>query len=118
MKATEFEFRNRSWIITAIFIISFSVYALGDGNLVLVMLGWLKRWPGIPPAGAARTVFGLGATLALTCALLRSWAAAYLNSRVVHDRQLDSSRLVADGPYRHVRNPLYLGSILLAFGFR
>jgi protein-S-isoprenylcysteine O-methyltransferase Ste14 len=117
MKATDFEFRNRSWIITAIFIVSFSLYALGDANLVLVLLDWLKRWPAISPAGAARVVFGLGATLALMCALLRTWAAAYLSSRVVHDRQLDSSRLVADRPYRHVRNPLYLGSILLALGF-
>jgi hypothetical protein len=28
-----------------------------------------------------------------------------------------SSRLLADGPYRYVRNPLYFGNILLAIGF-
>jgi protein-S-isoprenylcysteine O-methyltransferase Ste14 len=49
-------------------------------------------------------------------ALVRSWAEAYLHSSVVHDSQLHSDRLVADGPYRRVRNPLYLGNILLAVG--
>ena len=117
MKASAFEFRHRSLIITAIFVLSFSLYALGDESLVLTLLAWLKRWPSIPPAGAARALFGLGATLALLCAIIRSWAAAYLDTRVVHDLNLHSARLVADGPYRHVRNPLYLGSILLAFAF-
>ena len=117
MKATTFEFRNRSWILAGIFILTFSVYSLGDQNLVLAILGWLKRWPAIAPMVAVRTLFGLGAFLALLCALIRTWAAAYLNTRVVHDQRLHSSRLVADGPYRHVRNPLYLGGILLALGF-
>lgn len=117
MRATAFEFRNRSWIITAIFVVGCSLYAFGDQNLVLALLDWLKRWPSIAPAAAARAVFGLGAMLALLCALLRTWAAAYLDTRVVHDQQLHSSRLVADGPYRHVRNPLYAGTVLLAFGF-
>ncbi len=31
--------------------------------------------------------------------------------------RLHTSRLVADGPYRYVRNPLYFGNILLAIGF-
>jgi len=117
MRATSFEFRHRSLIITAIFVTAFSFYAVGDQNLVLAMLGWLKPWPAISPALAARALFGLGALLALACALLRTWAAAYLDSRVVHDQQLHASHLVADGPYRHVRNPLYLGSMLLALGF-
>jgi hypothetical protein len=30
--------------------------------------------------------------------------------------RVQTARLVADGPYRYVRNPLYLGNILLAVG--
>jgi len=57
------------------------------------------------------------AAAAVSAALLRTWAAAYLQSEVVHDSRLHAERLVADGPYRHVRNPLYLGGILMAIGF-
>jgi protein-S-isoprenylcysteine O-methyltransferase Ste14 len=49
--------------------------------------------------------------------MIRTWAAAYLRSDVVQDPNLHVEAIVADGPYRHVRNPLYLGSILLALGF-
>jgi len=50
-------------------------------------------------------------------ALLRTWASALLSKEVVHDRELHSDRLVADGPYRFTRNPLYLGTDLLAVAF-
>jgi protein-S-isoprenylcysteine O-methyltransferase Ste14 len=64
----------------------------------------------------ARLFFALGTILLVLAALIRSWATAYLKSGVVHDSAIHSELLVADGPYRHVRNPLYLGNILQAFG--
>ncbi|MGA8308008.1 MAG: isoprenylcysteine carboxylmethyltransferase family protein, partial [Candidatus Acidiferrales bacterium] len=44
------------------------------------------------------------------------WAESYLHSSIVHDAAIHSDQLVAEGPYRHVRNPLYLGNDLLAIG--
>jgi len=61
-------------------------------------------------------VFLAGALLVGIAALLRTWASAYLRSEVVHDTRLRTEGVVADGPYRHVRNPLYLGNLLLALG--
>jgi hypothetical protein len=49
--------------------------------------------------------------------MLRTWASAYLRSDVVHDMNLHNEGLVADGPYRYTRNPLYLGSLITVMGF-
>jgi len=55
--------------------------------------------------------------LIVTCGAGAVVGRGYLHSSVVNDRQLHPERLVANGPYRWVRNPLYLGNILLAFGW-
>src|SRR5262250_2812371 len=55
-------------------------------------------------------VFGLilGAALLGVAAMLRTWASAYLHAEVVYASEVKTEALVADGPYRRVRNPLYL----------
>jgi hypothetical protein len=63
-----------------------------------------------------RLLFGFGAFLTILAALLRTWATSFLRTEVVHDASLHSEKLVADGPYRYVRNPLYLGTTLLTLG--
>jgi Phospholipid methyltransferase len=65
----------------------------------------------------AHVIFALGAAIVGLGATVRTWGTAYLKSDVVHDSVVRSERLVADGPYRHVRNPRYFGSMLLAVGF-
>lgn len=52
------------------------------------------------------------ALLALLAAMLRTWGTAYLGLRVVLDGTLHGERISAAGPYRYVRNPLYLGMVL------
>jgi hypothetical protein len=63
-----------------------------------------------------RLVFAGGALLVFLAALLRTWATAYLRTEIVHDMSQHSEALVADGPYRYVRNPLYLANLPLIAG--
>jgi hypothetical protein len=58
----------------------------------------------------------IGSLFVYFAALLRSWAESYLHSSIVHDAAIHSDQLVAEGPHRYVRNPLYLGNDLLAIG--
>ena len=65
---------------------------------------------------AVHVLLGIGALLLAFGAFVRTWGAAYLGASVVHDAKSHSTELVADGPYRHVRHPLYFASIVSAFG--
>jgi protein-S-isoprenylcysteine O-methyltransferase Ste14 len=118
-QATEFEFRQRFWFIGVIFWAGFGLYSVDHGNAA-IEVGLKILGPGVNTASPqlehfVRGVLLAGTAVLVVAALIRSWAEAYLHSAVVHDMDLHSERLVADGPYRHVRNPLYLGNILLAF---
>jgi hypothetical protein len=72
---------------------------------------------GIPEAeNFARVVILIGAVLVFISAAIRTWGAAYLRTSVVHDTAQHSEALVADGPFRYTRNPLYLASVFMAAG--
>jgi protein-S-isoprenylcysteine O-methyltransferase Ste14 len=119
-QATEFEFRNRFWFIGGIFWVAFFLYAVDHVN-VTNAFAQLILGSGVDPKSAqfdrvVREILACGTLLLVIASLVRSWAESYLHSAVVHDMDIHSNRLVADGPYRHLRNPLYFGNILLAFG--
>ena len=50
----------------------------------------------------------LGGGVALIGVLMRAWASGHI---------VKNDRLATSGPYAHTRNPLYLGSFLIAAGF-
>jgi hypothetical protein len=64
----------------------------------------------------ARLLFVCASLVLLAAALLRTWASAYLDASIVYASDVRKDALVAGGPYRYVRNPLYAGNLLLAIG--
>jgi protein-S-isoprenylcysteine O-methyltransferase Ste14 len=116
MRATEFEFRYRSLLNLVHFWLAFQVYALDHVNVVQAVVAWTTGLGNLRARILARIFFALGALLVGLAAAIRTWAAAYLRSDIVHDMQLHVETLVADGPYRYLRNPLYLGTLLLTVG--
>jgi protein-S-isoprenylcysteine O-methyltransferase Ste14 len=119
MRATKFEFEQRFWIIGALIFVAFSLGAIDHVNFAVGLLHWIA--PAIDPDSARgnfwlRFIFAGGALLILKSAALRTWATAYLRTEVVHDVSQHSESLVADGPYRYVRNPLYLANLPMMAG--
>ncbi len=112
MEATKFEFGRRFWIIAAIYAIGFS---LSPGQSFINQLRHCLA-PEADPRLFTRLALLLGALLVFGAAALRTWAAAFLRSDIVHDPQQHSDTLLADGPFRFTRNPLYFASLPMAAG--
>ncbi len=68
--------------------------------LLAVACCWFAR-----PVGES---MALGVPIALLGLGIRAWAAGHLNK---------NQRLAVSGPYAFVRNPLYIGSLLVGVGF-
>ncbi len=69
-------------------------------------------WPGsalLPFAVAAPVVIVLASLIAAVGAVFRVWGTAYLGYGTVHHEQMQAGAVMADGPYRYLRNPLYVG---------
>jgi protein-S-isoprenylcysteine O-methyltransferase Ste14 len=120
MCASDFEFRHRSWVFFLVFLLGFGCYAFQKVNAVewlLNLLGLSGPVAGVSPlTPAGHLMFAVGAVSVGLAALIRTWGTAYLRTEVMRDSAVRTERLVADGPYRYVRNPLYLGSLMMAAG--
>jgi protein-S-isoprenylcysteine O-methyltransferase Ste14 len=116
MKATGFEFRFRALLIGLIYYVGFSAYTFDRTPLVQAVAHWALGPDSPHGMLLERILIEGGALLVAFGAFVRTWGAAYLRASVVHDAQLHATTLVADGPYRYVRHPLYFGSIVSTVG--
>lgn len=119
MRATKFEFEYRFWIFAAIFFIGFELYRFDHKNAAASLLVAIAPFLDLNSTAGSnwlRAIFALGTLLVFSAAAHRTWATAYLRTEIVHDMSLHAHSVVADGPYRYVRNPLYLGNKFMAAG--
>lgn len=119
MRATSFEFKYRFWIFGLIFFVGFLLYSVDPVNAGQAILHAFA--PAVHPNSAVggdwlRLIFGVATLLIAGASFYRTWATAYLHAEIVHDMRQHSDRVVADGPYRYTRNPLYFANIFLALG--
>jgi protein-S-isoprenylcysteine O-methyltransferase Ste14 len=120
MRAADLAFRFRVFIFVLLYLIGFLApweFRIGhQGTLWLAASTLLARsgWITLAAATVAVTLVSLASLVLGT--ILRVWGTAYLGSRVMGGVQMQGDQFVAAGPYRYVRNPLYVGSWLLALG--
>lgn len=119
MRASAIEFRLRMLINASILVLGFwapwartwgptMVFAPRVSLLETLALD-LSRIGILSFAAAVPVVIVCAAFLAAVGAVLRIWGTAYLGTGTVHSLEMKAGAVMADGPYRYVRNPLYLG---------
>ncbi len=127
MQASRFEYRFRFAIHAIIFILGFTtpwlyIPALADVPGFSSRSTWLITASMLSRQGwltfSAATVVLLILMLIFTAlgAIMRLWGSAYVGSSIVKSPTMHGAAMLADGPFRRTRNPLYLGTLLHTFG--
>jgi protein-S-isoprenylcysteine O-methyltransferase Ste14 len=119
MRASQLEFRLRMGIMAAI--ISFGFWSpwieAWEIGRRISLLEWsaleLSRLGLFRFTVATPTVVVFAAIVAALAAALRVWGTAWLGPGVVNNIDMKAGVVMAGGPFRYVRNPLYLGTWLM-----
>jgi protein-S-isoprenylcysteine O-methyltransferase Ste14 len=117
MKASTLEFRFRFFILAAIYFLGFIApwnywLHLDSIRTWQILAAWPARSGWLSFSAATIIVLLLGIVCALSGAFLRTWGTAHLGPSIVHDGAMHGEGVIAAGPYRYVRNPLYLGTFI------
>jgi protein-S-isoprenylcysteine O-methyltransferase Ste14 len=86
---------------------------LGARGTAWLWLSFELGGAGMAAGAAIEVVTAAMVLLAAVAAGLRLWGTAYLGAATVGHAEMIAGRVMADGPYRRMRNPLYVGSFLM-----
>jgi protein-S-isoprenylcysteine O-methyltransferase Ste14 len=119
MKASALLFRFRMVILTLIIAIGFWapwIQLAGIGSRI-ALLEWIalevSRLGLLRFTLATPAVIVCGSLIAALGAVLRIWASVWLGHGIFINQEMQAGAVMADGPYRYVRNPLYLGLLCM-----
>ena len=84
------------------------------GLFVVAVARFFVR-PVFPGTAEEIIVTGVSVILVLAGVILRAWAAGYAGNHT-RTSKIEAGKLAMSGPYAFVRNPIYLGSIVLGIG--
>jgi protein-S-isoprenylcysteine O-methyltransferase Ste14 len=122
MKVAALLFRLRVPVFVLLYLVGFfppwewGGRSSSNGTLWLASSTLFARSGWISLAAATVTVTVVALACLVVGTILRVWSTAYLGHGVMRDTTMQGGRFVAAGPYRYVRNPLYLGAWSLACG--
>jgi protein-S-isoprenylcysteine O-methyltransferase Ste14 len=116
MRATLFEYRMRMAIMFVLVAVGF--WAPWTGSLGVggrtPLLEWMaleiSRTGLLSFTSAIAAVIVFATVVAGVAAVFRVWGTAWLGHGTVNSFEMQGGAVMASGPYRYVRNPLYIGT--------
>jgi protein-S-isoprenylcysteine O-methyltransferase Ste14 len=115
MRASAIEFRLRMLINAVIILLGFWAPWIEGWHMGrrMPLVEWLALElgrTGIASFGAAtKMVLTVAVLIAAKGVLFRVWGSAFLGAGTVNSAHMIAGTVMADGPYRYLRNPLYIG---------